>query len=125
MRPLTVTTRDAATGPVLEISGDLDHATAPEVRETLTNLTLKQRPAAGPGPGPAGLLRLQRHHRPDRGPQHRHDQGADFALAAVPPNTARVLNIIGLDRVFTVYPDSITATASWVTAGAVGGMEGP
>lgn len=39
------------------------------------------------------------------------DQGADIALAAVPANTARILHIVGLDRVFTIHPDAATATA--------------
>ncbi|WP_406349206.1 STAS domain-containing protein [Streptomyces sp. NBC_00144] len=112
MRPLTVTTRDAATGPVLEITGDLDHATAPEVVETLTNLTLSS--------GQLLVLDLARLHFCDSSGitaliaarNIASEQGADIALAAVPPNTARVLNIFGLDRVFRVCPDSITTTAS-------------
>lgn len=40
MSPLTIASRDAATGPVLELTGDLDYATAPELRKALDSLTL-------------------------------------------------------------------------------------
>ncbi|EFL36631.1 predicted protein [Streptomyces viridochromogenes DSM 40736] len=36
------------------------------------------------------------------------DAGADVALAAVPANLLRVLTLVGLDRVFTLLPDSPT-----------------
>ncbi|GAA1933434.1 STAS domain-containing protein [Streptomyces durmitorensis] len=40
MTPLTITSRDAATGPVLEITGDLDYTTELELRQALHKLTL-------------------------------------------------------------------------------------
>lgn len=41
MSPLKITTRDATTGPVLEIIGELDYANAAELRDLLTTLTLQ------------------------------------------------------------------------------------
>ncbi|WP_411115476.1 STAS domain-containing protein, partial [Streptomyces sp. 029-5] len=35
--------------------------------------------------------------------------GADMTLTAVPANTLRILTMIGLDRVFTIRPNSDTA----------------
>ncbi|MEU3062864.1 STAS domain-containing protein [Streptomyces subrutilus] len=112
MSPLTITSRDAATGPVLEITGDLDHATAPELRRAVDNLTL----TAGQllvldlagldycdSSGITTLLAARNLSI---------DQHAAIALAAVPDNTARILRIVGLDRVFTIHPDTSTATAA-------------
>ncbi|MGW6275481.1 STAS domain-containing protein [Streptomyces sp. NPDC055060] len=39
------------------------------------------------------------------------ERDGTIALAAVPANTARILRIVGLDRVFSIYPDSAAATA--------------
>ncbi|MET9399015.1 STAS domain-containing protein [Kitasatospora sp. NPDC002965] len=109
MNPLTITTRDAATGPVLEIAGDLDHHTAPGLREAVDTL-----PLAG---GQLLVLDLARLDFCDssgitvllaaRNVAVGH--GARIALAAVPSNTARILGIVGLDRVFTIHPDTATA----------------
>ncbi|MFJ6855075.1 STAS domain-containing protein [Streptomyces sp. NPDC091271] len=111
MSPLKVTTRDAASGPVLQIAGDLDHETAPELRQALDGLTL----AAGQllvldladlefcdSSGISALLTAR---------NLAGEQGGDIALAAVPANTARILGIVGLDRVFAIHPDVSTATA--------------
>ncbi|MET8138398.1 MULTISPECIES: STAS domain-containing protein [unclassified Streptomyces] len=116
MSPLTITARDAATGPVLEITGDLDHATAPELRQAVDRLTL----ASGQllvldlsglefcdSSGITALLATRNLAT---------EQSGDMALAAVPANTARILRIVGLDRVFTLHPDTSTATNPSSTA---------
>lgn len=41
MTPLKITTRNSPTGPVLQIIGELDHTTAPDLRDHLTTLTLE------------------------------------------------------------------------------------
>ncbi|MFD3653497.1 STAS domain-containing protein [Streptomyces sp. 24-1644] len=110
MRPLTITARDAATGPVLEITGDLDHATAPRLRQAVDRVIL----ASGQllvldlaglefcdSSGITALLVARNLAM---------EQSGDVALAAVPANTARILRIAGLDRVFTLHPDTATAT---------------
>ncbi|MFI6338887.1 STAS domain-containing protein [Streptomyces sp. NPDC050535] len=111
MSPLTITTRDVDTGPVLEITGDLDHATAPELRQVVDALTLTTGQLlvldlAGlqfcDSSGISTLLAAR---------SLAIEQGADIALASVPANTARILGIVGLDRVFTIHPDAAAATA--------------
>ncbi|MFD9007086.1 STAS domain-containing protein [Streptomyces sp. NPDC059582] len=110
MSPLKITARDAATGPVMEISGDLDYATAPELRELLTTLTLQpgQRlvvDLAGmtfcDSSGITALIAAR---------NHAHAAQADIALAAVPAHTLRVLHVVGLDQIFPLHPDSLSAT---------------
>jgi anti-sigma B factor antagonist len=107
---LRITARVAATGPVLEVSGDLDHASAPELRERVTALALR--------PGLRLVLDLADMEFCDSSGlsallaarSHAHAAQADLALAAVPPNTLRVMRIVGLDQVFTLHPDSTSAT---------------
>ncbi|MFD9044866.1 STAS domain-containing protein [Streptomyces bottropensis] len=110
MSPLKITTRNAATGPVVEIGGDLDHTSASELRALLSTLTLR--------PGRRLVLDLA-------GMEFCDSSGitallaarslalaarADIALAAVPPHTLRVLRIVGLDQIFPLHPDSHSAT---------------
>jgi anti-anti-sigma factor len=112
MSPLKITARDAMTGPVLEITGELDYANAPELRERLTTLALRpgQRlvlDLAGMGfcdsSGITALIAAR---------THAHAAQADIALAAVPAHTLRILHIVGLDQIFALYPDSDAATRS-------------
>ncbi len=111
---LKITVRDAATGPVLEIAGDLDHAHATELRELVATCPLQ--------PGQCLVLDLAGMEFCDSSGitaliaarNHAHAARADIALAAVPANTRRVLRIVGLDQVFTLLPDSDAAA---VTAG--------
>ncbi|MFD6926474.1 STAS domain-containing protein [Streptomyces sp. NPDC059944] len=42
MTDLTITTRTAAAGPVIEVCGELDYATVPGFRETVIGLSLVQ-----------------------------------------------------------------------------------
>ncbi|MFJ8827465.1 STAS domain-containing protein [Streptomyces sp. NPDC102467] len=111
MSPLTITARDAATGPLWELTGVLDHATAPALRTALDHPTL----AAGQLLilDLAGLafcdssgitaLRAARNLAIE--------QSGDTALAAVPAHTARILSIVGQDRVCTIHPEASAATS--------------
>ncbi|MFF5900650.1 STAS domain-containing protein [Streptomyces argenteolus] len=109
MSPLTIITRDAATGPVLEIGGDLDYATTPELRAALDALTLVG--------GQLLILDLGRLEFCDSSGittllvarNLAIEHGAAIALAAVPDRTLRVLRIVGLDRVFALHPDATAA----------------
>ncbi|MFJ1732670.1 STAS domain-containing protein [Streptomyces sp. NPDC088254] len=109
MSPLKITTRDAATGPVLEISGELDYASAAGLRDLLPALPLRagQRLVVDLGgmefcdsSGISALIAARNHAEAAR---------ADIALAAVPANTLRVLRIVGLDQVFSLHPDRESA----------------
>ncbi|MET9593038.1 STAS domain-containing protein [Streptomyces sp. NPDC006516] len=117
MRPLTITTREAVTGPVLEINGDLDHETAPELRKAVEDLSL----ASGQllvldlggldfcdSSGISALLSAR---------SLTIEYGGHIALAAVPANTTRILRIVGLDQVFAIHPNAATATARRSAAG--------
>ncbi|MEU5957845.1 STAS domain-containing protein [Streptomyces sp. NPDC047525] len=117
MTPLTITSRDAATGPVLEITGDLDYTTELELRQALHKLTLDA--------GQLLVLDLSGLEFCDSSGisvflaarNLAIEQGGTVALAAIPANTARMLSIVGLDRVFTIYSDASTATARTSAAG--------
>ncbi|MEU3411897.1 STAS domain-containing protein [Streptomyces sp. NPDC006658] len=110
MSPLTITPLDAATGPVLEIIGELDYSNASELREQVAALTLR--------PGQRLVLDLAGMEFCDSSGitallaarTHAHAAKADIALAAVPAHTLRVLGIVGLDQIFSLYPDRDTAT---------------
>ncbi|MFF9488483.1 STAS domain-containing protein [Streptomyces sp. NPDC014676] len=110
MNPLKTTTRHAPTGPVLEISGDLDYTTAGELRALITALTLQ--------PGQRLVLDLAGLEFCDSSGitamitarNHAQAAHADIALAAVPDPTLRVLRLVGLDQIFPLHPDSDAAT---------------
>lgn len=110
MSPLKIATRDAATGPVVEILGALDHASAADLRALIPTIPLRpgQRLVLDLGgmefcdsSGITALIAARNHAQTAR---------ADIALAAVPANTRRVLRIVGLDQIFPLHPDSETAT---------------
>ncbi len=110
MTPLRITIRNATTGPVLEIIGELDHSTAPQLRDVLNALILR--------PGQRLVLDLAGMEFCDSSGltalivarNHAQAAHADIALAAVPAHTLRVLRTVGLDQIFPLHPDSHTAT---------------
>ncbi|MFB7172414.1 STAS domain-containing protein [Streptomyces sp. NPDC056254] len=106
MSHLTITLREAPAGPVLTLAGDLDHATAGRLRDRVTALVLQQGQClvvdlAGldfcDSSGLTSLLVAR---------NHAHAARADIVLAAVPPNTLRIMRVVGLDQVFTLLPDA-------------------
>jgi anti-sigma B factor antagonist len=111
MSSLTITTKDATTGPVMEIAGDLDYDQAPRLRQTLVALSLR--------PGQRLVLDLSRLRFCDSSGiaalilarNRAVAAGADIALATVPAGTARILRIVGLDHVFPMHCDVDAATA--------------
>ncbi|MGW0336636.1 STAS domain-containing protein [Streptomyces sp. NPDC003011] len=110
MSPLKITTRDAVTGPVLEIHGELDYVHATELRDLLTTLTLQ--------PGQRLVLDLASMDFCDStgitaliaARNQAQAAQADITLAAVPAHTLRVLRMVGLDQIFPLQPDSDAAT---------------
>jgi anti-anti-sigma factor len=110
MSPLTIRQRDTATGPVLDVAGDLDFDQAPVLRGRLDQLPLS--------PGQCLVLELSGLAFCDSSGitallaarQHALAAGADVVLAAVPANLLRVLTLVGLDQVFTLRPDSSAAS---------------
>ncbi|WP_067812731.1 STAS domain-containing protein [Actinomadura kijaniata] len=106
MRPLDITRRDTATGPVLHVVGDLDYTHAPGFRHHVRQLTLTA--------GQCLVLDLSGLEFCDSSgitallAARQHAQAADAAiiLAAVPSNLMRTLTLVGLDQVFTIAPSA-------------------
>ncbi|MBQ1095369.1 STAS domain-containing protein [Streptomyces sp. b94] len=112
MNPLHITSRDATTGPVLEVIGDLEYATAHQLREHVSALVLRpgQRLVLDLGRldfcDSSGITALIAAHNCATAAE------AELALAAVPDNTLRILRIVGLDQVFPFFADTDTATTT-------------
>ncbi|MFJ8821059.1 STAS domain-containing protein [Streptomyces sp. NPDC102467] len=110
MTPLKIIAEDCATGTVLKLVGGLDHDTAPELRDALPTIALEPGRllildlAAMPFCDSSGISALLAARN------HAHSVGADIALAAVPANTLRILRIVGLDQIFALHPDTVTAS---------------
>ncbi|MGQ4335066.1 STAS domain-containing protein [Streptomyces hayashii] len=110
MSPLKITTRDAQTGPVLEIIGELAYPHATELTDLLPTISLR--------PGQRLVLDLAGMEFCDSSGisaliaarNLAHAARADVALAAVPAPTLRVLRVVGLDQIFTLHPDRDSAT---------------
>ncbi|MFG2617280.1 STAS domain-containing protein [Streptomyces sp. NPDC048507] len=113
MHPLSVHTHTTPAGPVVELAGDLDHHSAPQVRALLPGLELR----AGQqlvvdlsgltfcdSSGITVMIAARNHAVGAR---------ADIVLAAVPDRVHRIFRIVGLDRVFTTYPTATAAAAAW------------
>ncbi|OKI57753.1 STAS domain-containing protein [Streptomyces sp. MJM1172] len=110
MSPLNLAVRDAPTGPVVEVTGELDYDTSADLRDLLAALPLK--------PGQRLVLDLARMEFCDSSGistlivarNHAQSAGADVALAAVPASTLRVLRVVGLEQIFPLHPDAESAT---------------
>ncbi|OON81582.1 STAS domain-containing protein [Streptomyces tsukubensis] len=111
---LTVHTRTSSAGPVVELTGDLDHHTAPEVRAVLSGLPL--------APGGQLVIDLARLSFCDSSGigvlitarNHALAAQAVVVLAAVPARVSRIFRIVGLEQVFTTQPTAAAAEAAWV-----------
>ncbi|KOU27416.1 anti-anti-sigma factor [Streptomyces sp. WM6373] len=109
MSPLDLTVRDTPKGPVVEVIGELDYDTSTALRDLVQTLPLER--------GQRLVLELARMEFCDSSGisaliaalNHAQSAGADFALAAVPANTRRVLGVVGLDQVFPLHPDTESA----------------
>ncbi|MFD3698823.1 STAS domain-containing protein [Streptomyces sp. NPDC058646] len=113
MKQLTSRTRTSPVGPVIELAGDLDHHTAPEVRALLPDVVL------APGQllvidlggltfcdssGITVLIAARNHALAAR---------AGIALAAVPDRVSRIFRIVGLDHVFRTHATAQDAENTW------------
>ncbi|MEV0074365.1 STAS domain-containing protein [Amycolatopsis sp. NPDC050768] len=111
-----VTTRDTASGPVLELSGELDAATAPDALEAVRLLA--------PSAAQQLLIDLSGLQFCDSSGisvliaarNVAVAAGAEIALAAVPGYLARTLGTIGLAELFTTYPTTEDARKAWATS---------
>ncbi|MFE3600767.1 STAS domain-containing protein [Streptomyces sp. NPDC059142] len=110
---LTLHTRATTAGPVIELAGDLDHHTAPEVRDALPQLGLR--------PGQQLVLDLAAITFCDSSGigaliaarNQALAADASIALAAVPERVGRIFRIVGLDQVFPTHPTAQAAEDAW------------
>ncbi|MFI9150482.1 STAS domain-containing protein [Streptomyces sp. NPDC053367] len=109
MHQLKITTHDTANGHVLAVSGDLDYASAPELRARIGTLRLTA--------GQRLVVDLAGLHICDSSGitalivayQHARAAQAETVLASVPGSLLRTLRIVGLDQLFALYPDTNAA----------------
>ncbi|MFD8735991.1 STAS domain-containing protein [Streptomyces sp. NPDC059618] len=112
-RELTVRTRTTPAGPLIELTGALDHHSAPDIRRLL--------PALGLRPGQQLVVDLGHLTFCDStgitvliaARNHALAADASFVLAAVPDGVGRIFRIVGLERVFAVQPTAQAAAAAW------------
>jgi anti-anti-sigma factor len=113
MTDLTTTVRSTDTGTLLELAGELDYHTAPQVREALATITLSA--------GQQLIINLSGLTFCDssgiatfiaaRNRALAADAG--MALATVPDQVTRVLSIIGLSQIITAYTTVEEALQAW------------
>ncbi|KIF73069.1 anti-anti-sigma factor [Streptomyces sp. 150FB] len=113
MTQLGVRTRTTPSGPAIELVGELDHHSAPQVRGLLPGLVVEEGQQlvvdlAGltfcDSSGITVLIAARNHALASR---------ATVALAAVPDHVSRIFRIVGLDQVFPVHPTAQAAEAAW------------
>lgn len=112
MSALTLTPRTEGAWVVLEVAGELDFHTAPQVRAAVLDLRLS--PLRGLVLDLAGLtfcdssgitaFIIARAVAVDA--------GAPIALAALPERVERTFAVVGLSAVFTVHPTAAEAVAA-------------
>ncbi|MFC8829802.1 STAS domain-containing protein [Streptomyces sp. NPDC057137] len=117
MNALTVHIHAIPTGPVVVLTGDLDHQSAPHVRQALRGLD--------PRPGQQVVIDLAGLTFCDstgitvliaaRNQALAADAG--IALARVPERVARVFRVIGLEQAFPTHASVDEAAAAWLRAG--------
>ncbi|MFF1595238.1 STAS domain-containing protein [Streptomyces sp. NPDC058286] len=113
MSQLSIRTRTTPSGPVIELAGELDHDSAPEIRGLLPSLPVKHGQQLVVDLGGLTLcdssgitvliaarnIALAAH--------------STIVLAAVPGTVSRTLGIVGLDQVFPTHPTAQAAVAAW------------
>ncbi|MEV6750897.1 STAS domain-containing protein [Streptomyces sp. NPDC051214] len=113
MTRLAVRTRTTAAGPVVELTGELDHESCSQLRAVLPGLSLQ--------PGQQLVIDLAGITLCDSSGisaliaarNHALAVGAAIALAAVPGRISRILALVGLSQIFPTYPTAHAAQAAW------------
>jgi anti-anti-sigma factor len=112
MTALTVTARDAGTGHVLDVAGELDFESAPRLREAVGRADLT--------PGRLLVLDLSGVTFCDSSGittlvaarNRALSLDAGIALAAVPDHIARIFRVVGLTQVFPTFGSAEEALGS-------------
>lgn len=117
MKPLTVRVHTIDTGPVVVLTGELDHQSAPQVREVLPGLGL--RPGQQVVIDLAGLTFCDSTGITVLIAARNQALAADagIALACVPERVARVFRVIGLEQAFRTHASVEEAAAAWPSVG--------
>ncbi|MFE5855535.1 STAS domain-containing protein [Streptomyces sp. NPDC056500] len=113
MTQLSIHVRNTPAGPVIELGGELDHHSAPEVRGRLPGLDLRSGQqlvidlAALTFCDSSGItVLIAARNRASAA-------GASIALAAVPDQVSRIFRIVGLTQIFPTHPSADAAEAAW------------
>jgi anti-sigma B factor antagonist len=110
---LAVQTRTTPTGPVVELTGELDYDSFSQVRDLLPALALQggQQLVVDltgvtfcDSSGITALLAARNHALAAQ---------AGIALVAVPAHLSRIFQMVGLDQVFSTHPTAQAAEAAW------------
>ncbi|MCY0929064.1 STAS domain-containing protein [Streptomyces sp. H27-H1] len=118
MTQLSVHTRTLPCGPVIEMAGELDHHSAPQVSEILRGLTIDagQQLLVDLGgltfcdsSGITVLIAARNHAVAAH---------AAIVLIAVPDRVRRIFHIVGLEQVFPAYSTVEDAEKAWATSPA-------
>ncbi|MFD6994481.1 STAS domain-containing protein [Streptomyces sp. NPDC059943] len=113
MTYLAIHTRTTSAGPVLELTGELDHISCSQVRDLLPGLVLQRGQQLVidltgvtfcDSSGITALIAARNHALATH---------AGIALAAVPHHIHRIFTMVGLDQVFASYPTAQAAEAAW------------
>ncbi|MEU0117560.1 STAS domain-containing protein [Streptomyces bobili] len=117
-RQLILHTRTTLAGAVIELAGELDHHTAPQVRAALPGLDLGRGKQLTLDLGgltfcdSSGITLLIAARN------HALAANATIALVAVPDRVSRIFRLVGLDQVFPTHLTAQDAEAAWYpTAG--------
>ncbi|MEU0759356.1 STAS domain-containing protein [Streptomyces microflavus] len=108
-----MTARTLPCGPLITVTGELDHHSAPQVHDTLARLALQAGQQLLIDLGhltfcdSTGLTVLIAARNQTLAAH------AGIALVAVPDHLRRILEIVGLDQVFPAYPTLPEAEAAW------------
>lgn len=113
MSQLRIRTRTTPSGPVIELAGELDHASAPGIRDLLPGLAIEQGQQLVVDLGgltfcdSSGITVLIAARNVALAAR------STIVLAAVPDMVSRIFSIVGLDQVFPVHPTVQAAEAAW------------
>ncbi|MEV6618400.1 STAS domain-containing protein [Streptomyces sp. NPDC051051] len=112
-KQLTLRTRATPAGAVIELAGDLDHHTVPEVRAALPGLDLGEGRQLTLDLGgltfcdSSGITVLIAARN------HALATNATIALVTVPDHVSRIFRLVGLEQVFPTHLTAQDAEAAW------------
>lgn len=118
MTQLSVHTRTLPCGPLIQVRGDLDHHTAPQVRDVLPDLAIEAGQQLLVDLG--GLTFCDSTGITVLIAARNHALAADAAIAlvAVPETVRRIFHIVGLEQVFPTHPTVQDAERAWIPPSA-------